>query len=161
MLSVIVKMKHYSVALSVFDEMRQKGAPVNDFSLNIAINCCCLLKRVDFGFAIFGIFFKSGLKPDASTFSILVKGHFLDHKVAEALALFEKFLVLKICEPNHVMVLTVINGLCKAGQTVAACDLLPILEKFSWKPNIYAYNAIIDGFCKGEEWITLFCSYLK
>ncbi|KAL8485300.1 hypothetical protein ACS0TY_027563 [Phlomoides rotata] len=117
LLSTIVKMKHLSVALSVFDEMRRKSAP-------------------------------SGYEPNVTTFTTLIKGHFLDDKVAEAEKLFKKLLVLKICEPNDVMILTVINGLCKAGQTLPAFELLHALEKTKWKPNVNAYSAMIDGLCK-------------
>ncbi|KAL8479330.1 hypothetical protein ACS0TY_026266 [Phlomoides rotata] len=146
---IIVRMKHYSVALSVFDEMRQTGAPVNEYTFNIAINCYCLLNRLDLGLAILGIILKSVYKPDATTFGTLIKGLFLDHKVTEALKLFKKLLVLKTCEPSDVMILTVINGLCKAGQTTRAFELLHNLEKTRWKPNICAYTTLIEGLCKG------------
>ncbi|KAL8482764.1 hypothetical protein ACS0TY_025708 [Phlomoides rotata] len=149
LLSVIVKMKHHSVALYVFDEMRRIGAPVNEYTFNIAVNCYCLVNRVDFGFGILGVMFKSGNKPDVTTFGTLLKGLFLDDKVAEAEKLFKKLLVLKICEPNDVMILTVINGLCKAGETIPALELLHLLEKTRWKPNVYAYSTLIDGLCKG------------
>ncbi|KAL8482741.1 hypothetical protein ACS0TY_025692 [Phlomoides rotata] len=36
LLSTIVKMQQYSVALSVFDEMRRKSAPVDEYTFNIA-----------------------------------------------------------------------------------------------------------------------------
>ncbi|KAL0413925.1 UNVERIFIED_CONTAM: putative pentatricopeptide repeat-containing protein, mitochondrial [Sesamum radiatum] len=84
LLSIVVKMKQYSIALNVFDEMRQLGIPVNQWTMNIAINCYCLLHRVDFGFAILGSFFKLGYEPDVTTFNTLIKGLFLDDKVVRA-----------------------------------------------------------------------------
>ncbi|KAI3470238.1 hypothetical protein Pfo_026901 [Paulownia fortunei] len=123
LLNVIVKMKNYSVALSLFDEMRELGAPVNDF-------------------------FKLGYKPNVTTFNTLIKGLFLDDKLVEAEKLFEKLLSQKLCEPNDVTILTVINGLCKAGHTVTACYLLRVLEKTRCQPNVKAYNAFIDSLCK-------------
>ncbi|KAL8479331.1 hypothetical protein ACS0TY_026267 [Phlomoides rotata] len=88
------------------------------------------LNSIDFlGLSILGIIFKSGCKPDATTFSTLIKGQFLDCKVPEAQKLFIKLLVLKMCEPDNVMILTLINGLCKAGQSTRALELLHILEK--------------------------------
>ncbi|KAL8482743.1 hypothetical protein ACS0TY_025694 [Phlomoides rotata] len=156
-LSRIVKMKHHSVALSVFDEMRRKSAPVNEYTFNITINCYCLLSRVDFGLSILGIIFKSGYEPNVTTFTILFFNRVTRrktsrvtlYKVVEAEKLFKKLLVLKICEPDDVMILTVINGLCKAGQTIPAFELLHALEKTRWKPNVYAYSALIDELCKG------------
>ncbi|KAL8482796.1 hypothetical protein ACS0TY_025722 [Phlomoides rotata] len=149
LLSVVVKMKHHCVALSVFDEMRRIGAPVNEYTFNIAVNCYCLVNRVDFGFGILGIMFKSGNKPDVTTFGTLLKWLFLDDKVAEAEKLFKKLLVLELCDPNDVMILTVINGLCKAGGTIPALELLHVLEKTRWKADVKAHNAVIDGLCKG------------
>ncbi|KAL0456604.1 UNVERIFIED_CONTAM: putative pentatricopeptide repeat-containing protein, mitochondrial [Sesamum latifolium] len=123
LLSIIVKMKQYRVALNVFDEMRQSRAPVNDF-------------------------FKRGYEPNVTTFTTLVKGLFLDDKVTEAEKLFKKLLAQKFCEPNEVMILTVINGLCKAGHILSAYDLLGLFDKTSFKPNVYSFNTVIDSFCK-------------
>ncbi|KAL0413942.1 UNVERIFIED_CONTAM: putative pentatricopeptide repeat-containing protein, mitochondrial [Sesamum radiatum] len=145
LLNVIVKMK---LALNVFDEMRQSGAPVDEYTLTIVINCYCLLNRVDFGFAILGTFFKSGNKPNVTTFNTLIKGLFLDDKVMEAEKLFKKLLAQKLCEPNEVTILTVINGLCKAGHTLTAYDLLGLFEKTSFKPHVFSYNTVIDSLCK-------------
>ncbi|KAL0456565.1 UNVERIFIED_CONTAM: putative pentatricopeptide repeat-containing protein, mitochondrial [Sesamum latifolium] len=148
LLSIIVKMKQYRVALNVFDEMRQSGIPVNEYTMTIAINCYCLLNRVDFGFAILGSFFKCGYEVDVTTFTTLIKGFFLDDKVVEAEKLFKKLLTLKLCEPNEVTILTVINGLCKAGHTLTAYDLLGLFEKTSCKPDVYSYTKVIDSLCK-------------
>ncbi|KAL0400614.1 UNVERIFIED_CONTAM: Pentatricopeptide repeat-containing protein, mitochondrial [Sesamum latifolium] len=114
LLTVVVKMKRYPVALSLFDKMRRLGAPVDVITMNIAINCYCLLSRVDFGFAILGIFFKRGCEPDVFTFNTLIRGIFLVGEVAEAENLFKKLLSDKLCEPNEVMFLTVLSGLSKA-----------------------------------------------
>ncbi|KAL0413916.1 UNVERIFIED_CONTAM: putative pentatricopeptide repeat-containing protein, mitochondrial [Sesamum radiatum] len=148
LLSIVVKMKQYHVALNVFGEMRQSGILANEYTMTIAINCYCLLNHVDFGFAILGSFFKRGYEPNVTTFNTLIKGLFLDDKVVEAEKLFKKLLTLKLCEPNEVMILTVINGLCKAGHTLTAYDLLGLFEKTSFKPNVYSYTTVIDSLCK-------------
>ncbi|PIN05724.1 hypothetical protein CDL12_21735 [Handroanthus impetiginosus] len=148
LLNVIVKMKKYSAALCVFDEMLQLGVPVNEYTMNIGIHCYCQLRQPDFGFAILGSFFKRGYKPDVITFSTLIKGLFLDDKVAEAEILFKKLLSLKLCEPDEVTILTVINGLCKAGYTLAARDLLSSFGKTSYKATIESYNTVVDSLCK-------------
>lgn len=99
LLNVIVKMKQYSVALHLFDEMRHRNAPINEYTLTIAINCYCRMKRVSFGFAIFGSFFKLGFALGISTLGTLISGLFLDHKAAEALKLFQKIVNPRMCEP--------------------------------------------------------------
>ncbi|KAL0283618.1 UNVERIFIED_CONTAM: putative pentatricopeptide repeat-containing protein, mitochondrial [Sesamum angustifolium] len=150
LLNVVVKMKQYRLALNVFDEMRQSGIPVNQWTMNTAINCYCLLNRVEFGFAILGSFFKCGYEPDVTTFSTLINGLFLDDSVVEAEKLFKKLLTRKLCESNEVTILTVINGLCRAGHTLTAYDLLGVFEKTSWKPDVLSYSTVIDsiqGLC--------------
>ncbi|KAL0377130.1 UNVERIFIED_CONTAM: Pentatricopeptide repeat-containing protein, mitochondrial [Sesamum calycinum] len=148
LLNVVVKMKQYRVALNIFDEMRQSDAPENEYTLTIVINCYCLLNRVDFGFAILGSFFKRGYEPNVYAFNTLIIGLFLDDKVVEAEKLFKMLLTLKLCEPNEVMILTVINGLRKAGHTLIAYDLLGLFEKASCKPNVFSYSTVIDSLCK-------------
>ncbi|KAL0289928.1 UNVERIFIED_CONTAM: putative pentatricopeptide repeat-containing protein, mitochondrial [Sesamum angustifolium] len=148
LLNMVVKMKQYPVVLCLFDEMCKWGAPINEYTLTIVINCCCLLNRVDFGFAILSSFFKRGYEPNVTTFNTLIKGLFLDDKVIEAEKLFKKLLTLKLCEPDEVTVLTVVNGLCKAGHTLTAYDLLGLFEKTSFKPNVYSYSTVIDSLCK-------------
>ncbi|KAL0377006.1 UNVERIFIED_CONTAM: putative pentatricopeptide repeat-containing protein, mitochondrial [Sesamum calycinum] len=148
LLAAVVKMKQYSVALNLFDEMHQLGTPANEYTLTIVINCYCLLNRVDFGFAILGSFLKRGCEPNVTTFNTLIKGLFLDDKVIEAEKLFKKLLALRLCEPNEVTILTVINGLCKAGHTLTAYDLLGLFEKTSCKPDVYSYSTVIDSLCK-------------
>lgn len=141
-------MNEYSFALYVFDEMCQMGTPVNDYTSNIAINCYCCMKRVDLGFATIGFFLKKGYEPNVTTFSTLVKGLFLDVKVADVVKLFKKVLDLRLCKPGDVLILTVIEGLCKAGQIFPAHDLIRRLERTRLKPGVKAYNALIDGLCK-------------
>ncbi|XP_047956704.1 pentatricopeptide repeat-containing protein At1g62670, mitochondrial-like isoform X2 [Salvia hispanica] len=150
-MSVCVKIEQYSFALNVFDEMLQKGFPVNRYTMNIAVNCCCHLKDINSGFAIVALFFKSGYEPDAATINPLIRRLFLEGKEAEAVKLFQKVLDLKVCEPNGVMILHLIDGLCKTGKVVEAYDWVRRLESCGWRPNINAYNTLINGFCKGGQ----------
>ena len=70
--------------------------PLNDCGMNISINCCYLLRCVDFDFAIMGIFFESGSEPDITT-----KGILLVDKGDDVVKLLEKLVDLKLCEPNE------------------------------------------------------------
>ncbi|XP_057774816.1 pentatricopeptide repeat-containing protein At1g12620-like [Salvia miltiorrhiza] len=126
LMSVSVKIEQYSFALYVLDEMLRVGVPVNVYTMSIAVNCCCILKDTCSSFAIMGFFCKSGCEPNVATFGTLIKGLFLDDKEAEAVKLFENFLDLKLCEPNDVMILHVIDGLCKVGQVIAG--LPPMID---------------------------------
>ncbi|KAH6815984.1 hypothetical protein C2S51_020804 [Perilla frutescens var. frutescens] len=119
LLSDIAKKEKYSVALNVFGEMRHLGIAVDAYTMNIVINCCSLLKRMDFA-----------------------------GEIAEAEALFKKILSFKLCDVNDVMILTVVNGLSKAGNSLTARDLLVAFGKTGYEANVRAYNAVLDGLSK-------------
>ncbi|KAG6395431.1 hypothetical protein SASPL_146076 [Salvia splendens] len=91
-------------------------------------NLCSNKTDINSGFAIMAFFFKSGYEPDVTTVGTLIKGLFLESKEAEAVKLFQKVLDLKVCEPNGVMILHLIDGLCKTGQVIAAYDWVCRLE---------------------------------
>lgn len=87
LLGARVKMKQHSVALHSFVRMLVRDASVEYYTLNIAISCFCYLNRVDFAFAVSHSLVKRGLRPDVVTFSILIKGYFLEgivHEIVEA-----------------------------------------------------------------------------
>ncbi|XP_057780947.1 putative pentatricopeptide repeat-containing protein At1g12700, mitochondrial [Salvia miltiorrhiza] len=150
LLSTVVKMEQYSLALHLIDEMLQRDVPVDHYTLNIAIDCYCRQKRPDFGFAILGIFFKRGYEPTVVTFNTLVKGLLLVGRVPEAAKVLWKMSVYRLCEPNEQTHSTMINGICKAVGTLHALELLCLLEKEKGicKPNVYAYSAVIDSLFK-------------
>ncbi|KAI3458806.1 hypothetical protein Pfo_015469 [Paulownia fortunei] len=124
----------YSAAICLFKDICNLGIPVDEYTMSIAINSYCLSNRVDFGFSVLGWFFKRGCVPDAFTFSTLLKG-------------------LRLCKLNVVTYGTVIDGLCKAGNTAMAIELLRVMEKgvmidCKIYPNLLTFNSLIDAFCK-------------
>lgn len=112
LLNAMVKIKCYSIALLLFDEMLQRKVSVNEYTLSTTVHCYCMLKQVGFAFAIFGNFFKRGNKPIVVTFTILLKGYFLVEQVREVEILFKKLLREKVCELNEVTYVIVIDGFC-------------------------------------------------
>ncbi|PIN15574.1 hypothetical protein CDL12_11780 [Handroanthus impetiginosus] len=124
------------------------GAPVNEYTLTILINCFCNLNRADLGFSILGSFFKCGYNPSVTTFTTLLKGLFLEEKVSEGEKLFKKLFREKYCEPNEVTIVTVMDGLCKARETRKAYRLLWLWEKKGYKPYVGCYNTLINRLCK-------------
>ncbi|XP_027174283.1 putative pentatricopeptide repeat-containing protein At1g12700, mitochondrial [Coffea eugenioides] len=152
LLGRIVKMKQYLVVLSLSRDMAELGCiPLDDYTLSIVINCYCFLGRVDFGFSIFGGFFKRGILPNTATFTTLLKGLFREHKIHEAQGLFKKIIYEKLCIPNEITYGTVIDGLSKAGNTSMAIQVLRFMEKGGrCRPHTAAYNTIIDGLCKDK-----------
>lgn len=74
LLSSLVKMRRYTAALNMFDRMLERGVPINHYTLSIAIDCFCRLKRADFAFAILGGFIKRGFEPNVVIFNTLIIG---------------------------------------------------------------------------------------
>ncbi|GFQ04825.1 putative pentatricopeptide repeat-containing protein at1g12700 mitochondrial [Phtheirospermum japonicum] len=142
LLSRVVNLKEYSAAIYLFKDICNLGVPVNEYTMTIAVNCYCLSNRVDYGFSILGWFFKRGCVPNVFTFSTLLKGLFRENKISEAQELFRKMVEEELCELN--VVTYVIDGLCKAGNTPMAIELLRVMEKGrGCKPNNHIYSMVI------------------
>ncbi|GJS86293.1 tetratricopeptide-like helical domain-containing protein [Tanacetum coccineum] len=124
--------------------------PVNDYTMNIVIKCCCHLYRTNEAFAVFGWNFKRGIIPDVVTFNTLLNGLVLEHKILEAEIFFKKLIKDKLCEPNVVMYSTMIKGLCKIGNNIIAIQLLRLMDEKGYKPNVVTYNTVIDSLCKDK-----------
>ncbi|KAJ0705352.1 putative tetratricopeptide-like helical domain superfamily [Helianthus annuus] len=147
-ISVIVRMGHYSTALSLFKRINLMGISSDVYAMNISINCHCRLNQASYGFGLLATIFKQGHAPNVATYGTLIHGLVLGDQVFEAVELFKKLVKEKICAPNQVMYGTVINGLCKAGHTSKALELLRFMEAGSCKPCVDQYNNIIDFLCK-------------
>ncbi|GER49279.1 pentatricopeptide (PPR) repeat-containing protein [Striga asiatica] len=145
LLNAVVRKKHYSDALLLFDEMRLRKVPVDEYTMNIAIRCFCLLSRPELGLAVLGSFFKLSLKPSLVTFNTLLRGLFSNGKALEAEELLSNSLTLKTFEPNEVTAVTVAEGL-SGTRAAASLDLLELTGGL--KPNGFAYSAVVAGLMK-------------
>nr|GMD95861.1 putative pentatricopeptide repeat-containing protein At1g12700, mitochondrial [Ipomoea batatas] len=144
----IVKLKHYSAVVSLFQEMRIKGIPIDVYTINILVDVYCRSSRVDCGFCVLGVVFKCGLEFNVVTFNTLIKGLFLDNKIVEAVGLFKKLVRENVCKVNQITYGVLINGLCKSGHTQNALDLLIVMQEEGPKPDTIAYSTVIDSLCK-------------
>ncbi|KAF5816441.1 putative tetratricopeptide-like helical domain superfamily [Helianthus annuus] len=150
LLTAVTKIKHFSTSLHLFNQMCSLGVPVNEFSMSIAIKCCCQLNRTNDGFAVLGSCFRRAIPPNVYIYSALLDGLVLEDKILEAEMLFKKLVKQKLCEPNVVMYSTMIKGLCKFGNNVTAVALLRLMEQKNCKPSIVTYSTIIDSLCKDK-----------
>ena len=53
-------------------------------------------------------------------------------------------------EPDAITCGTIVNGLCKNGQTGVAIKLLRMLGKRNFEQNVVLYSTVIDGLCKNR-----------
>ncbi|KAL9998492.1 putative tetratricopeptide-like helical domain superfamily [Helianthus debilis subsp. tardiflorus] len=150
LLSALTKLNHFSSCLHLFEQMCVVGVPVDAYSMNIAIKCCCQMSRTNDGFALLGCCFRRAVVPNVFTFSTLLDGLIREDRIIETERLFKKLIKHKLCEPNVVMHSTMIKGLCKVGNNDIAIGLLRLMDERGCKPDIYAYSTIIDSLCKDK-----------
>ena len=74
LLGQIVKMKHYYVVISLFNQMGLRRIPTNDYTLSIVISCFCHLNHMGFSLSVSRKFFKSGYEPTTMTMTTLING---------------------------------------------------------------------------------------
>ncbi|KAK1385608.1 Tetratricopeptide-like helical domain-containing protein [Heracleum sosnowskyi] len=148
LLTTLVKMKQYQVAFSLFREMCTLSIPVNIFTFNIAINCCCHSNRVNYAFSLLATTFKRGFVPDVVTYNTLIRGLLSQHKSAEARLFFANLIKFREIQPDVITFNTMIDGLCKTGHTDMALWLFRFMEKCNCEPNTITYTSIIDSLCK-------------
>ncbi|KAB2623108.1 pentatricopeptide repeat-containing protein [Pyrus ussuriensis x Pyrus communis] len=130
------KMKEYSAVVSMCKQLMGCAQFRPDVcTMNIVLNCLCRLNRVDLGFSVLATTLKYGLQPDAHSMSILLHG----------LCKYKE----KGYTCDEITYATMINGLCKAGKTSKALEILTnMLEDVKFKPKQGCYNPIIDCLCK-------------
>ncbi|XP_043805695.1 pentatricopeptide repeat-containing protein At5g16640, mitochondrial-like [Manihot esculenta] len=87
-LSALVRMKQYHTVVSLSRKIESLGMSHDVCSLNILINCFCLLHHADFGFSTLGKILKIGLEPNIVTFNILINGLCINGKINLAVYLF-------------------------------------------------------------------------
>ncbi|KAK9007893.1 hypothetical protein V6N11_074807 [Hibiscus sabdariffa] len=158
LLAPIVRMKHYSLVVSMCSQLELFGVSHNVYSLNILVNCFCQLGRVDFGLSVLGKMLKLGVEPNVVTFSTLINGLVKGSKFSLAVSLFDE-MVEKGYQPNLITYSIILNGLSKIGDTDRAVMFLRLMEERGFKPNVVAYGTVIDCLCKNgllEEALHLF-----
>ena len=148
LLTALVRMKEYSVAVSMFREMRLLSIPADIVTFNTAIHSCCHLNTLDYAFSLLAGIIKSGHVPSVVTYNTLIKGLLSQDRPLEAGDLFKKFITYEEIHPDVVTYNTIIDGLCKTSNTSMALKLLRNMEEIGCRPDTVTYNSIIDSLCK-------------
>ncbi|XP_028756744.1 pentatricopeptide repeat-containing protein At1g12300, mitochondrial-like [Neltuma alba] len=147
-LGSLAKTKHCTTAISLYAQAELKGFKPSLVTLSILINCYCLVGDITSAFSSLGKIFKWGYQPDTVTVNTLMKGLCMKD-VGQALDFHDDLLAKRFCL-SPVTYGTLVNGLCKTGQTRCAVKLLQMMggRKIKTVPHMVIYNAIIDGLCK-------------
>ncbi|KAL8156222.1 hypothetical protein AgCh_001351 [Apium graveolens] len=110
LLAGLVRMKEYSVGVSMFRDMCILCVPVNIFTYTTAINCCCHLNRLDYAFSLLGGIIKRGFVPNVVTYNTLIKGLLSQDRPVEAEHLFRKVLIFNEVQPDVVTYSIIFKG---------------------------------------------------
>ncbi|KAL8096584.1 hypothetical protein AgCh_037518 [Apium graveolens] len=151
LLAGLVRMKEYSVGVSMFRDMCVLCVPVNIFTYNTVINCCCHLNRLDYAFSLLGGSIKRGFVPDVVTYSTLIKGLLSQDRPVEAEHMFKKLILFNEVQPNVVTYSIIIDGLCKTSNTLMAVKLFRNMGKKGCIPDTVTYSTLIDALCKDRH----------
>ncbi|KAL3753259.1 hypothetical protein ACJRO7_000625 [Eucalyptus globulus] len=163
LLGAIVRMKHYSTAIRLIEQLPSLGVEGDVALLNILINCFCRLKRVDMGFSILGRIFKLGFHITVVTRNTLIDGLFIQGKTDQALRFLDDMgrngpepdettynrqgAMQGGCRINSFTYNIVIDGLCKEGLITEALRLHESMSKKGIKPDVVTYTSLIHGLC--------------
>ena len=148
LLSGLVKIKQYALAVSLFTDMCYLRVPVNLITFSIAMNCCCYCGRIDYAFSLLAGIIKRGFVPDAFVFNVIIRGVLSQGKVKEAEGMFRKLVRLREIQPDVVTFTTMINGMAKTGNASMALWLFSYMEENGCEPNSVTYATVIDSLCK-------------
>ena len=92
LISSIVKMKHFDIAMSLLGRVELLGIPHNEYSLAVLINCCCQLNHVSLGLSVLGKLLKLGYSPNCVIFNTLINGFINVDELDQSLTLLDRFL---------------------------------------------------------------------
>lgn len=98
-LGSLVKINHFHTVISLSRLIELRGIQTDIVNLNILVNCFCQLGQLNYAFSVLAKILKMGYQPDTVTLTSLIKG---------------------LCRSGQVSYGTLINELCKIGETRAA-----------------------------------------
>ncbi|PKI43034.1 hypothetical protein CRG98_036513 [Punica granatum] len=154
LLGAVVRMRHYSAAISLIERMDVLGLACHIFIWNIFINCLCHLKEVDLGIISRAVMLADemlnfGFEPDSFTCATIIKGLVRNGTTDLAVGLigkWEKEMVQRGILPNINTFSILVDAFCKEGQPSEAEHVFEMTAQKGAEPNVVTYNSIIDGY---------------
>ncbi|KAF8041828.1 hypothetical protein BT93_A0427 [Corymbia citriodora subsp. variegata] len=152
LLGALVRMKHYSTAIRLIEQLPSLGIEDDVALLTIWTNCFCRLKLVDLEY------WSLGFPISVVTFNTQIDGLLIMGKTDQALRFLDD-MGRKGPEPSQTTNSIIAKGLCRAGDTRLAIELLRDWEERScsidsyWEErscsiDSFTYGIIIDSLCK-------------
>jgi len=140
-----------ALAVSLFNRMVKKVAP-DTVTYAIVISCCCGAGCLNLGFAALGQIIKTGLRPQAMTFTPLLRTLCAEKRTSDAVNIVVRRMPELGCTPNVFSYNTLLKGLCAEKKCEEAVELIHMMaEDDNCPPNAVSYTTVIDGFFKEGE----------
>ncbi|KAK2994031.1 hypothetical protein RJ640_018788 [Escallonia rubra] len=140
---------HLRSAIHLFYRVRRKEMGRCLFSFNAILGVLVRESRLGLAQAIWGQSVKEGvMKPDVSSYTILIKGLCRMGMVEDAQKVFDRM----VCNPNSITFNTMINGFVKKGLMEDARRVFDVMMGTDGcLPDTVTYTTLIDGYCKNGE----------
>ncbi|KAM1525400.1 hypothetical protein ACFX10_009868 [Malus domestica] len=168
-ITACVKQRNMVEAIRIKDGMVSCGYPVNLVAATSLMKGYCVQGNLESALGLFSMIIEDGLTPDRVTYAILIEYCCKNGNMEKAYELytqmkdmdifpdvfingdvehvFDDMVAAKI-SPTGFTVGIVIDGLCKAGRTSEASDMLKKIVARGFIPGCVSYNSIINGYTK-------------
>ncbi|KAL2548548.1 Pentatricopeptide repeat-containing protein [Forsythia ovata] len=140
---------HLKWAVKLLHQVKEREFGCCLFSYNALLGVLVKANRVDLAWGYFGQIVKEGVvKPDVSTYTIMIKGSCKLGMLDDASKLFDQMPF----ERNLVTYNTIIDGFCKKGYVENARKIVyEMVQNETCLPDVVTYTTMIDGYCKKGE----------
>lgn len=132
-------------AFLVLADMRRQGYEADESIFNAFLNACFREENADLAKNIFEDMEKRGIKPNTTTFSLLVKIFGRCRRLEEAFATVEKMSTVYRMEPSMQTYTCLIQACMRNRQTSKALELFEKMKALGATPDRVLYSTLISG----------------
>ncbi|XP_020571449.1 putative pentatricopeptide repeat-containing protein At1g16830 [Phalaenopsis equestris] len=141
-----------SEALKLYNIMIDREFIPDNYSYVGLLSSLCKLGRTELAVSVYNEILMSNPNVDAYVHSSILDGLVKKRKYHKAIRLFRKSVSQNYCIDVVSYTIT-IYALFKCDRFEEAKFLFEQMKHFGPNPNIYSYNVMLCGFCKGRDWV--------
>ena len=145
-----IKVAHWTEALRLLNEMRQKGFPPNVFNYNCAINRCAKGGKWQCALDLLDEMRSRRLAPDEITYSSVINACAKGDEWRRALGLLEEMRTRGLV-PNEITYTSVIDACAKGGEWWRSLELFDEMLSYNLTPDSIAYDAALNACAIGRQ----------
>ncbi|XP_076935679.1 uncharacterized protein LOC143602476 [Bidens hawaiensis] len=146
-MSSLLSMNRAGVAVSFYKEMRRSRMTVNVFTLNMLINGCCQLGKLENARQVFDEMPDMGFSHNVASYNTLIAAYVNKNLLSTAINL-KVAMEKNGISPNVITYNTLIHGFCIEGKMHDAYKVFGEMSAMNVAPNAVTYNTMISGYCK-------------